>query len=69
MECEIRFVDLKLKKAFESLQTKDERLYKEISRALSQIKIDSFAGKHVRKKLIPKELIQKYSLNLAMILD
>ncbi len=63
MESRVIFADEELKKAFEDLKEEDERLFKEIDGALSAIKQNVFFGRNVRKKLIPKELIQKYSLN------
>ena len=63
MECKINFVDLKLKEVFEDLKNKDERLYKEIEKALQDICKNAFCGRNVKKKLIPKELVQKYNIN------
>jgi Txe/YoeB family toxin of Txe-Axe toxin-antitoxin module len=63
MECKINFVDLKLKEVFEDLKNKDERLYREIEKALHEICKNAFCGRNVKKKLIPKELIQKYNIN------
>ena len=34
-----------------------------IKRAISFIKEDAFCGRNVRKKLIPKKLIEKYKIN------
>ncbi|MBT4165470.1 hypothetical protein HOE04_00340 [archaeon] len=63
MECQVKFSDLKLKEAFENLKESDERLYKEIDRALGEISNNGFYGRQVKKKLIPKELIIKYNIN------
>ena len=63
MECRIRFADLKLKQAFESLKEFDEKLYKEICKALNDIKHNVFCGRSVKKKLIPKKLIEKYGID------
>src|SRR3989344_3019387 len=63
MESKVIFADEELKKIFESLEFKDERLYKEIEEALKVIKQDVFFGRNVKKKLIPKELIRKYELD------
>lgn len=62
MEARVIFADEELKKTFENLKSEDERLYKEIEEALSTIKQNAFFGRNVKKKLIPKELVQKYSL-------
>jgi|SRR3989338_3302323 len=62
MECEVNFVNKELKESFESLKETDERLYKEIEKAINAVCQDSFCGRNVKKNLIPKELIQKYNL-------
>jgi Txe/YoeB family toxin of Txe-Axe toxin-antitoxin module len=62
MECKVNFVDIELKEYFKSLKDTDERLYKEIEKAINSICQDSFCGRNVKKNLIPKELIQKYGL-------
>lgn len=62
MECKVKFVDLSLKEAFENVSKSDKRLYKEINKALSDIKQNAFCGRNVKKKLIPKSLIQKYNI-------
>ena len=63
MECRVVFADEELKKSFELLREKDERLYKEVLSALKTIKDDAFCGRNVKKKLIPKDLIKKYGIN------
>lgn len=63
MEGEIRFVDSKLKKAFESLEISDKEFYEELQKALKVINKNVFCCRNVRKKLIPKKLIQKYRIN------
>src|SRR3989344_4984227 len=63
MDCEIVFADANLKLAFESLKDIDERLYKEIQKAILDIRQNSFKGRNVRKKLIPKILVQKYNVD------
>ena len=63
MECEVRFVDEKLKEAFEKLKEKDNELHEELEKAFSEICKNSFCGRNVKKDLIPKEYIQKYGLN------
>ena len=62
MEYKINFADTKLKESLEFLKDKDERLHKEIEKALTEIQQNVFCGRSVRKKLIPKELIQKYNI-------
>ncbi|PIN92205.1 hypothetical protein CO154_01805 [Candidatus Pacearchaeota archaeon CG_4_9_14_3_um_filter_31_7] len=59
MECKVIFADEKLKQTFEELKSKDERLFKEVEKALNEICKNAFCGRNVRKKLIPTELIQK----------
>ena len=63
MESRVIFKDKELKEAFENLKEKDERLFKEIQNALNTIKQNAFFGRNVKKKLIPKELIQKYDID------
>ena len=63
MESKIKFSDTNLRESFESLEKLDPRLFKEISSALSSIKQNAFCGRHVKKKLIPKELIHKHNIN------
>ncbi len=62
MECKIRFVDEKLKQAFEEAEKSDPRLYKEIEKAMTDICNNAFCGRNVKKSLIPKELAKKYEL-------
>ena len=63
MESKVIFADEELRKTFENLKSEDERLYKEIEEALKTIKQNAFFGRNVKKKLIPKELIQKYGID------
>ncbi len=63
MECKVVFADEELKRSFELLREKDERLYREVLSALKTIKDNAFCGRNVKKKLIPKDLIKKYSIN------
>ena len=45
------------------LEKSDPRLYKEIEKAITDICQNSFCGRNVKKKLIPKKLIEKYKIN------
>ncbi|MFA7707328.1 MAG: hypothetical protein WCX73_00075 [Candidatus Pacearchaeota archaeon] len=63
MESKVIFADLKLKEAFLELERADPRLYKEINKAIEDIKQNAYCGRNVKKALIPKELIIKYNLN------
>ena len=63
MESRVIFADEELKQTFENLKTEDERLHKEIENALSAIKQNAFFGRNVKKKLIPKEIIQKHEVD------
>ncbi len=63
MECKINFVDIELKKTFEELEFSDQRLHKEIEKAIKDICQNAFCGRSVKKELIPKILIQKYGIN------
>lgn len=62
MESKIRFVDEKLKEAFEQTKEKDPYLFKELERAFKSITNEAFFGRKVKRELIPKELIKKISL-------
>jgi len=62
MECRVVFANLSLKQAFDELKEIDSRLYKEIQKALNDISRNCFCGRHVRKKLIPRDLIQKFEI-------
>ncbi len=62
MECQVRFADEKLREVFYKLKESDERLHKEIEKALNTISKDAFCGRRVRKRLIPEKLAQKYEV-------
>jgi len=63
MEAKIVFVDKRLKKAFEDLKDSDKKFYDELERALKTISENVYCGRNVKKKLIPKSLVQKYEIN------
>lgn len=63
MECKVNFIDLELKNAFEDLEKSDSRLFKEVNKAIQDICQNSFCGRNVKKKLIPKELVQKHKID------
>lgn len=56
------FIDEELERAFENLSEKDP-LKKALEKAVRDISENVFCGRNVKKKLIPKELIQKYSIS------
>ena len=56
------FVDEDLEKAFYELSNKDP-VKKALIRAIRDIHEDSFYGRNVKKKLIPRELIEKYGVD------
>jgi hypothetical protein len=58
----IRFIDTSLENAFNILDDRDITK-KAIIRAIKDIKENCYCGRNVRKKLIPKTLIDKYKLN------
>jgi len=62
MECEVTFADSSLKESYEELTGNNDRLAKEIARALDEISRNFSCGRNVRKKLIPKRLIEKYGI-------
>jgi Txe/YoeB family toxin of Txe-Axe toxin-antitoxin module len=63
MECKVVFSEISLRKSFEDLKDRNPRLSKEIEKALNDICKNYSVGRNVRKKLIPKSLIQKYGIN------
>jgi len=62
MEAKVIFADEKLKEVFDLLRESDNELYKKISKALAHIKNNIWAGRQVKKKLIPKFLVDKYKI-------
>ena len=58
----MRFVDFSLEKAFNVLENKDP-LKKALIKAIRNIKENCYYGRNVKKKLIPKRLIDKYGIN------
>jgi len=56
------FVDEELEKAFNELSEQDT-IKKGLTKAIQDIQQNAFCGRQVKKKLIPKELSQKYSIN------
>lgn len=62
MESRVIFINLDLKNSFENLKEIDERLFKEINKALAEIKQNVFYGRQVKKKLIPKKLIDRFGI-------
>ena len=58
----IKFIDNSLGDAFENL-SKDDPIKKSLIRAITEIKENVYCGRQVKKKLIPKKLVQKYDIN------
>jgi len=56
------FIDLSLEKIYQELN-ENEPVKKALKRAIKYLQEDAFSGRNVKKDLIPKNLIQKYSLN------
>ena len=54
------FVDESLEKSFNGLSEIDP-IKKALIRAIKTLQEDAFSGRNVKKKLIPKLFIQKYS--------
>ena len=63
MESQVKFADAELKEAFEELEEVDPRLYKEIEKAMGDIRVNCFCGRNVKKYLIPKDLIAKFDID------
>jgi hypothetical protein len=58
----IKFIGQGLKKSFDKLSNEDP-IKKALTRAIKDIQKNAFCGRNVKKKLIPKKLIQKYNIN------
>ncbi len=58
----IVFVDDSLEDAFNNLIEKDPTK-KALIKAIKDIKGNCYCGRNVKKKLIPKKLIEKYGIN------
>lgn len=58
----IVFIDLDLEDIFNRLDKKDP-LKKALVRTIRTIEEDCYCGRQVKKSLIPKRLIEKYSIN------
>ncbi len=63
MESKVIFRDEKLKESFEKLEEYDPDLHSQLQKARDEISRNVFCGRNVKKKLIPKEYIQKYFLD------
>ena len=63
MESKVIFADEELKETFKNLRVENERLFKEIERALLSIQQNAFFGRNVKKKIIPKKFIEKYNID------
>lgn len=56
------FIDDDLEEAFNSLSEKDS-LKRALKRAIKDIQDNVFCGRNVKKKLIPRKLIEKYKID------
>ena len=56
------FIDNSLEKSFEQLLDTDP-IKKGMKRAFHNIEENAFCGRNVKKKLIPRKLIEKYKIN------
>lgn len=56
------FIDSSLEKSFEELDNYDH-LKKGLIKAIRDLQEDAFAGRNVKKNLIPKSIIQKYKVD------
>jgi len=56
------FVDDELESVFNNLSDKDS-LKKALIKAIRDIQENAFCGRNVKKKLIPKRLIEKYTID------
>ena len=58
----IRFIDSSLENAFNDIKDNDP-IKKALIRAIKDIKENSYCGRNVKKKLIPKKFIDRYKIN------
>lgn len=58
----IIFIDSDLEKTFNNLSEKNS-IKKALKRAIVDIKNNCYVGRNVKKKLIPRKLIDKYKIN------
>jgi len=68
MECKIQFVNEKVQKAFEKLDSgnyEEKQLKSFIKRAFEDICKNPFCGIQIPRKLIPQEYLQKFSIKNA----
>ncbi len=56
------FIDESLENAFNSL-TENDPTKRALIKAIKDIKEDCYCGRNVKKKLIPKKLIEKHGIN------
>jgi hypothetical protein len=62
----VRFADIKLQEAYESLQNStgfEKKLHGSIKNAFASLEKNAFSGTQIQKKLIPKEYIRKYRID------
>ena len=56
------FIDKELAKSFEELSDK-EPIKKALIKVINNLKENAFCGRNIKKKLIPKDLIEKYGID------
>ena len=56
------FIDESLEKSFITLNEADP-LKKGLIKSIKEVQENSFAGRNVKKELIPKEIIKRYNIN------
>ena len=55
MECEINFIEIELKQTYEELEKLDERLFKEITKAMKDICQNAFLWKKCEEEINSKK--------------
>ena len=58
----VKFIDTKLEETFNNLSEKDP-IKKALIKAIKELQEDCYSGRNVKKKLMPKKLIDKYKIN------
>ena len=62
----IIFLNKKIKSSFGEIKNnKNKELFKWLVKALKDIEENSFCGVQIPKRLIPKEYLNKYKINMA----
>lgn len=59
----IRYADDRIRKSFEKLKKRDEKLLRHLKNAVENIREDPVCGIKISRRLIPKEWVKRYGVN------